>query len=245
MSEVRSHVEEISPLGMLADGMLNIVKSGSPKQEAEIVGDDDEDLTATDSALRLALDRNSVRRFDEDGHLHVAENVISKAVVSPYLGEEIPGFEELGLDAKKIYHLLRGPDELAKAAESFNGKPLLLKHKPTNAKDHQADLVIGSVSNPVFEDPDLKAELVIWPQESIDAIENESQREISCGYRYVPVMEPGTFKGTAFDGRMTQISGNHVALIPDGRVDGAVVGDSASEDLIWATIEEALLGLRP
>jgi hypothetical protein len=202
----------------------------------------DEELAATDSALVLALDRDSVRRIDEDGHLHVEQSVISKATVNPYRGGEIPGFSELGLDANKVYNLLRPADELAKAAASFNGKPLLLKHRPINAKDHTPDLVIGSVSNPVFENPDLKAELVIWPQDSIDAIQDGSKREISCGYRYVPVMEPGVFEGMPFDGWMSQISANHVAIIPDGRVSGAVVGDSA-EEIQWAALEGALLGL--
>jgi hypothetical protein len=30
-------------------------------------------------------------------------------------------------------------------------------------------------------------------------------------------MQPGTFNGVRYDGKMTQISGNHVALVPVGR----------------------------
>ncbi len=219
----------------LRDGLLKFLAEEEDEPEHE-----EAEIAATDSALTLALDRDpSVRRIDEDGHLHVAQSVISKAVVSPYKGSEIPGWQDLGLEENEIYHLLRGPDELAKAAPTFDGKPLLLRHRAIDAKDHQHDLVIGSVSNPVFEDPDLKAELVIWPKEAIDAIEDGSRREISCGYRYVPVMESGTWNGQPYSGKMTQISGNHIAIIPDGRVPGAVVGDDKT-DLQWAIIENAL-----
>ena len=217
----------------------SLAKRADEIRAKEFGGGEDE-ITATDSALMLALDRDpSVRRIDEDGHLHVAQSVISKAVVSPYRGSEIPGWRELGLQENEIYNLLRGPDELAKAAPTFNGKPLLLRHRATDSKDHQHDLVIGSVSNPVFEDPDLKAELVIWPQDAIDAIKDGSKKEISCGYRYVPVMESGTWNGQPYAGRMTQMCGNHVAIIPDGRVPGAIIGDSA-EELQWAIVESAL-----
>lgn len=65
---------------------------------------------------RLAFDRASVRTYDQDGRLHVAITPISKANVCPYLGSEIPDWEELGLDAQRTYRLLRDPDELARAA---------------------------------------------------------------------------------------------------------------------------------
>ena len=51
---------------------------------------------------RLALDRGSIRTVDKDGRLHVDLTPISKAVVSPYVGKEIPGFEDLGLDSEQV-----------------------------------------------------------------------------------------------------------------------------------------------
>jgi hypothetical protein len=196
---------------------------------------------AQDARLVLAMDREPQNRFvDDDGHLHVKENCISKAVVSPYLGSEIPDYQKLGLDPGKVYQLLRDPKELEKAAGSFNGKPLLSEHRPINARDHAPELVIGSVSNPVYEHPFLKAELVVWPQDAIDKIENGSKSNISCGYKYVVVMEPGDFEGAAFDGRMTQLVANHVSLVIDGRVPGAVVGDS-QDTIIWERIASAIM----
>jgi uncharacterized protein len=66
---------------------------------------------------------------------------------------------------------------------------------------------------------------VIWDQSAIDAVESGETADISCGYRYRPVMEPGTFRGEPYDGRMVDIEGSHVALVPDGRVPGCLVAD--------------------
>ncbi len=177
----------------------------------------------------LALDKDSVRSIDGAGRMHVASAHISKATVNPYYGKEIPGFENLGLDPEHLYHLLRCPVELEKAASTFNGVQLLLKHSPVSAEDHRADEIVGTVgTSGIFNDPFLDNELIIWSQEGIDLIESGLQQELSCGYSYVPVMEPGVFNGERYDGRMTNIEGNHVALVSKGRAGPEViVGDEA------------------
>lgn len=179
----------------------------------------------------LAFDRASVRTKDGDGRLHVQLANISKATVNPYLGSEIPDGEQLGLDPKKIYYLLRDPEELAKAAATFNGLPLLLKHKPTSAQDHPREDTIGAVGNDAsFESPYLRNSLVVWDGSAIDGIESDLQRELSCSYRYRPDMTPGVFDGMRYDGVMRDIVGNHVALVEDGRAGSDVlVGDSNEE----------------
>lgn len=179
------------------------------------------------TANAFAFDRASVRHVDQDGHLHIDQSIVSRAQVNPYRGAEIPNFQALGLDPDKIYQLLRDPKELEKAAPSLNGKPLLFKHKPVDANDHPKEIVVGAASNPAFEAGDIKAELVVWPSEAIKAIDDETQKDLSAGYRYVAVMTPGTFEGTPYDGVMTEIQFNHVALVEVGRVKGAVVGDAA------------------
>ncbi len=87
---------------------------------------------------KLAFDRASVRTFDVDGRLHIALNPISKACINEYYGMEIPDYLSLGLDPKRKYKLLRDPDELKKAAASFNNIQLLSKHQPVNASDPRA-----------------------------------------------------------------------------------------------------------
>lgn len=177
---------------------------------------------------QIALDRASVRRIDpESGHMHVSETPISKATVNPYWGSEIPGFRELGLDPEKTYQVLRPAEELEKAAATFAGKPLLITHKPMEAEDHDRTVAVGSVgSNVRFNHPYLLADLNVWDGEAIAGIESDEQRELSCGYAYDPVIESGEFEGKPYDLRMTNIRGNHVALVPEGRAGPDVlVGD--------------------
>jgi len=167
---------------------------------------------------RLALDRASVRTKDKDGHLHVSLTPISKACVNGYLGREIPGWQKLGLDAAKIYRLYRDPEELERAADSFNGKPLYFGHRAASAADHDHDRTAGAVHGVVWQPPYLMAALDVWPSKAIDAIESGEHEQLSCGYEYDPDMTPGTASdGEKFDGVMRTIRGNHVAMVPEGR----------------------------
>ncbi len=50
--------------------------------------------------------------------------------MSAILRGEIPNAEKLGLEPDKIYQLWRHPDELKKAAATFNNIPLLSIHTP-------------------------------------------------------------------------------------------------------------------
>jgi hypothetical protein len=192
----------------------------------------------------LAYDKSSARVYDKDGRLHLESSHISKACVSPYLGNEIPNYKELGLDGARIYQLLRDPDELAKAAPTLNGVPLMIQHIATTAKDHKTNDVVGAMgTTAVFNAPFLDNGLTVWPQEAIDGVENESQRDLSAAYHYKPDMTPGTYEGAPYDGVMRDIVFNHVAIIPKGRVLGAMVGDSDIDDPAWSVIEKAMLSL--
>lgn len=174
--------------------------------------------------ITLAFDRETVRRIDDDGRLHVAQSHISKAAVNPYYGSEIPGFEELGLVADKIYQMLRDPVELEKGAHTFKNLPLLSEHVPVTVDSPRPDLVVGSIgSDVVFNYPYLDADICVWDKSAIAGIETDQLRELSCAYRYVPVMEPGEFEGMPYDGRMTDIRGNHLALVSVGRAGSDVV----------------------
>jgi len=171
----------------------------------------------------IALDR-SARSFDADGRLHIDKSHISKANICPYYGREIPGSDILGLDLDKVYQLLRDPDELAKAAPTFARLPILSEHIPVSADEPRQDLIVGAIgSDVVFNAPYLDADLSIWDAKAIAGIETEKIMELSCAYRYVPIMEPGEYDGIPYDGRMTEIQGNHLALVEVGRAGSDVV----------------------
>jgi hypothetical protein len=186
------------------------------------------DVMATD---RFALDRASVRTTDRDGRLHVSITNCSKANVCPYYGSEIPRAEEMGLDPKKIYKLLRAPDELKRAAASLNNQPLLSVHRPhaATADGHKPEIVVGSLgTNARFVHPYLQNSLVVYDPSAIAGIETGDVRELSCGYWYTADMTPGEYEGEAHDGVMRDIDFNHVALVPAGRAGSDVlVADGA------------------
>lgn len=179
----------------------------------------------------LAFDRGTVRHKDVDGRLHIDISNISKAAINPYRGNEIPNWQGLGLDPARVYKLFRDPDELAKAAPTFNNIQLLRKHVPVNAQDHRPHDTVGSTGTDAeFEAPYLKNSLVIWDGDAINDVEDTRNpvRELSCSYRYRADMTPGSFMGQAYDGVMRDIAANHVALVKAGRAGSdVIVGDSA------------------
>ncbi len=243
-------------------------RAGYPAAQAEAIAyrKSGEDDAAYDERIRLALKRParkvasptrahdanvlafdflSTRRVDVDGHLHVEANNISKANVCAYYGYEIPGAKALGLKPDAVYHLYRDPEELRKAAPTFNRKPILNVHAPADAKNFPKEHIIGTTGDDTdFADPYLTNTLTIWDGSAIAGIESKEQQELSCGYRYKAVMTPGvTPDGVHYDGVMRNIVGNHVAVIPIGRAGADVaVGDSKPPEL--TTMKRNLFALR-
>lgn len=173
----------------------------------------------------LALDRRS---YDPDGRLTVTGCVISAAQVNPYIGREIPDGDTLGLDPDRMYNLYRDPAALKAATKLFDGVPLLIDHAAVSAADPKQLLVVGTVRDCEWRDGKVSGTLNVWDADAIRGIESNLQRDLSAGYRYVCKMTPGrTADGEEFDGRMVSIIPNHVALVTQGRVFGAMVGDAA------------------
>ena len=183
--------------------------------------------TAMDSC-RMAFDRSSVRSKDVDGRLHIEITPISAESVDEYLGREIVNWESLGLDGDRVYSLYRPGDELAKSVDTFNKMPVLMGHAHATAADPKTDMVIGSTGESAeFISPQLRNSMVVWAQDAIDQIESRETADLSCGYYYTPILESGSFNGKPYTIKMTQIIGSHLAVVPNGRVPGAIIEDSA------------------
>lgn len=201
----------------------------------------------------LAYDRmGSVRTTDAEGRLHVALTPISKANVCPYIGREIPEWQRLGLDPERVYQMLRDPDELRKAAPTFDSLPVLEEHHHVTAENPRRDLVVGATGNEAkFDAPYLTNSLVIWDGAAIARIRTGEQRELSSAYRYTPDMTPGEYGGEKYDGVMRDIIGSHVAVVPTGRAGPDVlVADAKMEPFDMKKIPRAarramLAKLRP
>lgn len=170
------------------------------------------------SKEQLTFDLSSARAFDADGRMHVKSTNISKANICEYWGREVPGYDQLGLDANKIYRMYRHPDALKAACDTFARQPLLMGHHDADADNPHKEQVIGAVGSCVaFDGTYLTADISVWDAAAIAAIESGQVRELSCAYRYTPVMTPGTCAVGAYDGIMLDIVGSHLALVEEGR----------------------------
>jgi len=177
--------------------------------------------------IEITFDRRS---YDVDNRLHVTDCVLTAAQVNPYLGAEIPESESMGLDPNAIYQLYRTPETLKAALPLFENLPLLIDHVAVSAADPGKQLTIGTVSNARWQYGKIIGDIAVWDQAAIDLIESNRQRDLSAGYRYECRMTPGTAAdGTPYDGIMVpgSLRPNHIALVVEGRVAGAMVGDSA------------------
>jgi hypothetical protein len=118
-------------------------------------------------------------------------------------------------------------DELAKAAATANNLPLLSQHVPVDCDNIPDQYVVGSTGSVAAMDGAyLNNSLSVWKRNAIDGVRSNRKRELSGGYQYTPVMEPGEFQGVAFDGKMTDIRFNHVAIVFEGRAGpDVVIGD--------------------
>lgn len=223
------------PGGELPEGLKRFVaKDGAP-----FAYDKRYDTYCDFTTDSMAFDRASVRTIDQDGRMHVERTHISAANVCPYFGSEIlaGATEILNMDAAAIepgkkYFLLRDPEELAKAASTFNNVPLLSDHVAVTADKPEQDLIIGSTGTDAeFKDGFLDNSIVIWTADAIEGVESKDKQEISCAYRYVADMTPGTYEGVRYDGVMRNLKANHVALVRRGRAGpDVVVGDSISTE---------------
>lgn len=195
---------------------------------------------------RLAFDKKSARTFDSQGFLHVASTPITRAGVRPYYGRELPGWEDFGLEASRVYNVFCPPEELEKAATTFNGVPLLIDHAPESADNPQKELRVGSVgTSPRFVAPYLCNDLTVTDATAISLIEDEKKVELSASYAFIPEMSSGEYDGEHYDIIMRDIQGNHVALVEEGRAGPDVrVADEKPKALKGLRMDkEKILGL--
>lgn len=194
--------------------------------------------------VKLAFDRDTSQGQRVDGfeRLHVKRAPISKAGVNPYYGREIPKGQELGLDPAKVYRLLRDPDEIRKGASTSHNVPLLDKHVPHSADEHDGDITVGTVgSEAEYEHPYLYNSLAVWSRDGRDHVDSKSQKELSSAYGYDADMTPGTYEGEPYDGVMRNMKWNHVCLVKKGRAGSDVALDEALKP---PTLEEILMSTK-
>ncbi len=166
----------------------------------------------------LTFDAKTMRFEDWNGHLRVKKTNLTKANICEYYGFEIKNHMKYGLEPERKYRFLRSPDALKKAVFSFKERPILYVHKAADADQLDNSKVIGTTgSDPSFSYPYIQASITIWDGDYIQAIKNNTQAELSASYAFTPVMETGMFENEPYDGMMTDINVDHIALVEQGR----------------------------
>jgi len=181
----------------------------------------------------LAFDKNSKRKIDANGYLHVSTSHISKETVNQYIGKSIPGWKELGLDPNKVYNCYRKGSELEAGAKTFDGLSILWGHKAESAEAPRIKDRIGNMGTDAkFDGTYLDNSLIFNTKKGIDAINSGERVELSCSYRWTPVVQSGTFNGMAYDIIMTKIIGNHLGLVEEGRAGSDVMVHDSKEGAV-------------
>ncbi len=147
-----------------------------------------------------------------EGFLICHDVIIARTGVQDYAPSEVP--INAKTSAVKI-HREKAEVLRAETISSFEGKPVTAGHPDGFVTpDNWNELAVGFVKNVrASEDGDdgyIVADLVITNSKAIQAVK-DGLREVSCGYEadYVD-LENG-------EGMQTNILGNHVALVPQGR----------------------------
>ena len=155
------------------------------------------------------------KTVDKNGFWDIQENPISSSGVFLYSGKMI-GID--GLDPNKLYPVLRPPEELEKSAETFNNKPFFEDHTAIGEGGIKYDEkpAQGVLNNVHYRDGKLYATLSIWSEKLKDLIKN-GKKQLSLGYRCTYEATKGIFNGQAYDFIQRNLSGNHLALVAEGR----------------------------
>ena len=153
---------------------------------------------------------------DGNGFWLIRKNPISKVGVFPYMGRSIS--DECEPD--KVYYVYRSADTLSQSAPTWDNppKPFINDHTMLGEGFSKIDdkPVQGVISNPVFENDTLYADISVYSEDLKDKIEN-GKKELSLGYFCKYRKEKGVYKGQAYDYVQEDMVGNHIALVDNGR----------------------------
>lgn len=175
-----------------------------------------------------------MKREDANGFWEIEDNPISCAGVYPYLGAHLPGAP----DPSRVYMVLRPPEELGKpeTVDSFKLQPWTIGHEMLGPKEKgltppEDKGVHGVIGEKVWFDetadpPTLYGNIKVFSE----ALKDETARgvkQLSAGYFHDVEWTGGVWNGQAYDAIQRNISGNHLASVPEGRMGpGVAVMDS-------------------
>lgn len=157
----------------------------------------------------------SKRTKDDNGYLIIKDNPIAKAGVFEYLLSELK--EGISENDDRVVKVYRPFDELVKIKDTFANKPIKFNHVWVGEEDNKADGAIGSIISVDKDNLMLKADLIIYNPDLINAIENDNLVELSPGYTGEEEEQAGRFNGEDYEFIQKVICVNHLAVVGRGR----------------------------
>lgn len=157
----------------------------------------------------------SKRTKDDNGYLIIKDNPIAKAGVFEYLLSELK--EGVSENDDRVVKVYRPFDELVKIKDTFANKPIKFNHVWVGEEDKKADGAIGSIISVDKDNLMLKADLIIYNPDLINAIENDNLVELSPGYTGEEEEQAGRFNGEDYEFIQKVICVNHLAVVDRGR----------------------------
>lgn len=163
---------------------------------------------------------------DNSGYLVCHDCVLARTGSYDYLESEVID----GGDSSKIVKVYRTPEEVfsPEAIASFENKPFCNDHPEEDvAPLNYKDLCVGFVRDVRRGTGELEnclvGDVIVYDPEVAELIKSGKKRELSLGYNTDIVVDK--------DGRyvMTNIRGNHLALVDSGRAGCATIRDSADK----------------
>ena len=162
----------------------------------------------------------SARNYDLNGWYEIQDNPLSKVGVFEYLGSSINAPEP-----DKIYRVYRPESEISDPAciESFQLLPWVTEHTMLGEGETPAERkgIEGVIGQNVYYDSEekmLKGNVKVFSNHLASLIDT-GINELSLGYRCdYDFNESGTYNGEPFDTIQTNIRGNHLASVEEGRM---------------------------
>lgn len=156
-----------------------------------------------------------------------------------YSKSEYPEPEFVANDDGMI-KIIRTPDTLntTETIGSFVGKPVTFNHPENFVNvDNWKEYAVGNIVNPRFNGQAIEADLLITDAACIELVKSKTIRQVSVGAEYVPYfLDDGVCLAT-------EIRGNHVALVKEGRAGVACSIVDSKKGARMGSLKKQLLDL--
>jgi hypothetical protein len=186
----------------------------------------------------------SARNQDENGFLLVKGCPISSFGIFDYSADQLglPG------DPNRIVKVYRPESAVndQETLDSFKDLPFIDDHEMLSGfegdqsavapEDYGIDGVL--TSNVFYASPWMRGDIKIFSRKAQRALANK-KKDLSLGYSCDFDINPGVFNGEPYEVVQTNMRGNHIALVDEGRVPGARVLDGRKviyDHLSFATV---------